>query len=140
MPKKPIQKASSPSSNGTSQGPPPRRQYTREFKEEAVRMLLDGHSAQSVCERLGLSHTKLLYRWKKEFLGREGSLAGDLEQRVRSLEAELKRVERERDILPLEMSTRWTHILALLLLETTVRTYDGKVVPFDFRVRGIRRS
>jgi len=104
MPKKPTKKSSSPSSNGTPQGPPPRRQFTREFKEEAVRMLLDGHSAASVCERLGLSHTKLLYRWKKEFLGREGSVAGDLEQRVRTLEAELKRVERERDILKKALS------------------------------------
>jgi hypothetical protein len=30
----------------------PRRQYTREFKEEAVRMVLDGHSVASVCQRL----------------------------------------------------------------------------------------
>ena len=32
-----------------------RRQYTQEFKEEAVQMLLDGHLASSVCERLGVS-------------------------------------------------------------------------------------
>ena len=77
----------------------PRRVFTREFKEEAVQMLLDGHSARSVCERLGLSGVNALYRWKKEFLGKEGGVASNLEQRVRALEAELRRVERERDIL-----------------------------------------
>ena len=34
---------------------PARRRFTDEFKEEAVQMLLDGHSAASVAERLGLS-------------------------------------------------------------------------------------
>ncbi len=81
-----------------------RRSYTREFKEEAVRMLVDGHSASSVCERLGLSGTNLLYRWKKEILGRESGLASNLEQRVRELEAELRRVEREREILKKALS------------------------------------
>jgi len=81
-----------------------RRVYTREFKEDAVRMLLDGHSAASVCERLGLSQANLLYRWKKEFLGEERGIASDLEQRVRQLEGELRRVERERDILKKALS------------------------------------
>ncbi len=31
-----------------------RRRYTEEFKNEAVQMLLDGHSASSVMDRLGL--------------------------------------------------------------------------------------
>ena len=35
------------------------RSYVREFKAEAVQMLMDGHSASSVCERLGLSGTNL---------------------------------------------------------------------------------
>ena len=81
-----------------------RRVYTDEFKENAVRMLLDGHSASSICQRLGISGTNLLYRWKKDFLEKGNAVASDLEQRVRELEAELRRVERERDILPLEMS------------------------------------
>jgi transposase len=85
-------------------GGPRRRTFTREFKEEAVRMLLDGHSGRSVCERLGLSGTNLLYRWKKEFLGEKNGIASDLEQRVRQLEAELRRVERERDILKKALS------------------------------------
>ncbi len=81
-----------------------RRRFTQEFKDEAVRMLLEGHSASSVCERLGLSSTNSLYRWKKEFLGRESSVAVNLEQRVRELEAELRRVEREREILKKALS------------------------------------
>ena len=81
-----------------------RRVYTDEFRQEAVQMLLDGHSAGSVVERLGLSGTNLLYRWKKKILGREGGLASNLEGRVRELEAELRRVERERDILKKALS------------------------------------
>jgi transposase len=78
---------------------PARRQYTQEFKEEAVRMLLDGHSVASVCQRLGLSHPNLLYNWKRKLLQQGGATAVGLETRVRELEAELRRVERERDIL-----------------------------------------
>lgn len=81
-----------------------RRSFTDEFKEEAVQMLVDGHAAASVCERLGLSGPNLLYRWKKEFLGRESGVASGLEQRVRELEAELRRVEREREILKKALS------------------------------------
>ncbi len=81
-----------------------RRIYTDEFKQEAVQMLLDGHSSGSIVERLGLSGTNLLYRWKKNILGREGGLASNLEGRVRELETELRRVERERDILKKALS------------------------------------
>ena len=41
-----------------------RRSFTDEFKREAVALLLDGHSASSVADRLGLANTNLLYRWK----------------------------------------------------------------------------
>lgn len=76
-----------------------RRRFTEEFKAEAVQMLVDGHTAASVCERLGLSGPNLLYRWKRELVRQGGSTAVGLEARVRELEAELRRVERERDIL-----------------------------------------
>jgi len=76
-----------------------RRLYTREFKEEAVRMVLDGHSVASVCQRLGLSSPNLLYNWKQKLVKQGGATAVGLEARVRELEAELRRVERERDIL-----------------------------------------
>ena len=76
-----------------------RRVFAKEFKEEAVQMLLDGHSATSIVERLGLSGTNILYRWKAQQLQRSGPVASSLEARVRELETELRRVERERDVL-----------------------------------------
>ena len=78
---------------------PKRRRFTKEFKEEAVQMLLDGHSATSVAERLGLSGANLLYRWKREVIGQSGKAAESLDGRVRQLETELQRVQQERDIL-----------------------------------------
>ena len=76
-----------------------RRSFSEEFKQEAVQMLLDGHSAPSVAERLGLSGPNVLYAWKKAILHRAGSAAQTLGSRVAQLEDELRRVERERDIL-----------------------------------------
>ena len=76
-----------------------RRRYSAELKEEAVQMLLDGHSAESVVSNLGLSGTSLVYRWKAKVLETSGPAAGKLEARVCHLEEELRRVERERDIL-----------------------------------------
>jgi len=78
---------------------PGRRAFTPEFKQEAVQMLLDGHTASSVAKRLGLSNANLLYRWKGEQLAQSGPVAHTLEVRVRELEIELRRVERERDVL-----------------------------------------
>ena len=76
-----------------------RRTYTDEFKREAVQMMLDGHSPQSIQERLGLPTTALLYRWRKQQLEKAGPLGDALDARVKKLEAELRRVERERDVL-----------------------------------------
>lgn len=76
-----------------------RHTYSEEFRQEAVQMLLDGHSASSVASRLGLSGPNLLYRWKKDSLHRAGPAARTLGDRVVHLEDELRRVERERDIL-----------------------------------------
>lgn len=81
-----------------------RRRFTEEFKAEAVQMLLDGHTAASVCERLGLSGVNLLYAWKRRLLQQGGPAAVGLESRVRELEAELRRVVRERDILKKALS------------------------------------
>ena len=78
---------------------PGRRAYPDELKQEAVQMLLDGHSAPSVAQYLGIPHTSLLYRWKAEVLGQEGKAASALEARVRQLEEQLRRTERERDVL-----------------------------------------
>src|SRR5687768_5461265 len=76
-----------------------RRRFTEQFKRDAVQMFVDGHSATSIAERLGLSTPNLLYSWKHKFLRQGGLTAESLDARVRELEAELSRVERERDIL-----------------------------------------
>ena len=78
---------------------PKRRQFTEEFRREAVQMMLDGLSAPAVAERLGLSDPTILYVWKKKRVAQSGPVASPLDERVRQLEAELHRVERERDIL-----------------------------------------
>jgi transposase len=76
-----------------------RRSFSEEFKQEAVQMLLDGHSAPSVAERLGPPGPNTLYRWKRETLRQAGPAARTLGERVAPLQDELRRVERERDIL-----------------------------------------
>ena len=81
-----------------------RRVYTNELKSEAVQMLLDGHSAESVASNLGISATNLLYRWKASYVKASGPAAASLETRVRQLEDELRRVERERDVLKKALS------------------------------------
>ena len=60
----------------------PRRLFTEEFKRAVVSLLLDGHSAMSVAERLGLSNPNLLYRWKSSQLESSGPVAASLEARV----------------------------------------------------------
>ncbi len=77
----------------------PRRQFTKEFKQEAVQMMLDGHSAGSVAKNLGIGNANLLYRWKADVLAEGGPAAETLDSQVRELRLQLQRVERERDIL-----------------------------------------
>ena len=96
MSKKPLQDTSNS-----------RRQFDDQFKREAVQMLLDGHTATSVVDRLGLSGTNLLYRWKREQLRQSGPVASSLDNRVKELETELRRVERERDILKKLRQDAW---------------------------------
>lgn len=76
-----------------------RRIYPDELKKEAVQMLLDGHSASSIVERLGLPRANLLYKWKDQQMKDAGPMADVLDDKLRELQAELLRVTRERDIL-----------------------------------------
>jgi len=93
MPRKPVVKQSLN-----------RRVFTQEFKQEAVQMLLDGHTAPSIVERLGISGTNILYREKREQLTSSGRIASAMDSKLRELENELRRVERERDILKKALS------------------------------------
>ena len=82
-----------------------RRNYTREFKQEALELWRSsGKSAQQVEDDLGISHG-LLYKWKGD-VQREGAAAfpghGQVsasEAEVRQLQRELAVVREERDIL-----------------------------------------
>jgi transposase len=81
------------------------RQYTAEFKAEAVKQVLDrGFTVVDVAARLGLpKHT--LYEWvnkakKAAGSAQDGSATAPSDSaEVRRLKAELKRVTEERDIL-----------------------------------------
>lgn len=83
-----------------------RRQYTREFKVEAVEFLLHGDkTAIEIARDLGI-RTELLYRWRRSYLGDQdhsfpgsGHLQNPDDERVRTLERELRAVQQERDIL-----------------------------------------
>jgi len=76
-----------------------RRIYDDAFKAEAVQMLLDGHSASSVAKRLGVTCPTTVRRWKRKQLEQAGPVATVMDSRVKELETELRRVERERDVL-----------------------------------------
>lgn len=76
-----------------------RRSFTREFKQQAVQMLVDGYSAGSVSENLGIGNTNLVYRWKSELVAEGGPVAESLDHEVKELREELQRTQRERDIL-----------------------------------------
>jgi transposase len=76
-----------------------RRTFNEEFKQQAVQMLIDGHSATSVAKNLGIKNVNNLYRWKAEVLARGGPATETLDAQVRELRAELQRTRRERDIL-----------------------------------------
>jgi len=76
-----------------------RRVFDRDFKLQAVQMLLDGYSAKSVSDNLGVGNPNLLYRWKAELVAESGQVAETLDQEVKELRDKLRRTERERDIL-----------------------------------------
>ena len=70
------------------------RNYDNEFKQQAVKKILDGQSVASVSRELGVSEG-VLHTWKK--LKIESS--SDLERENLELKKRLKEVEMERDIL-----------------------------------------
>jgi len=70
------------------------RKYDDEFKQNAVRKILDGQSAASVSRELGVAES-LLHKWKKVKI----SAASNTEREVIELRKRLREVEMERDIL-----------------------------------------
>jgi transposase len=82
-----------------------RRKHTREFKVEAVKLVTDkGYSVAEAARSLDIGQT-LLRSWKQAF-EKEGDQAfpghgnlSPLEEEIRRLQAENKRLQMERDIL-----------------------------------------
>jgi len=82
-----------------------RKKYTKEFKTEAVNLLLtQGYSLTEASRRLGID-PGMLGRWKRQLAEKDqdafsgnGKRSG-LEEENRQLRAELRRAQMERDIL-----------------------------------------
>lgn len=74
--------------------------YTQQFKEEAVKQIVErGYSVAEVAERLGIS-TKTLYHWKASMHGSSQHIKStDDQAEIARLKTELMRVTEERDIL-----------------------------------------
>ena len=70
------------------------RKYDDEFKQQAVRKILDGQSVASVSRDLGVAES-LLHKWKKVKIDN----SSNLEKEVLELKKKLREVEMERDIL-----------------------------------------
>ena len=85
--------------------PKKRRSYTREFKVEAIKLITEkGYSVVEAARSLGL-HENLLRSWKQALADRgeqafpgQGNLS-PLEDEIRRLKAENRRLQMERDIL-----------------------------------------
>ncbi len=85
----------------------PRKKYTKEFKLEAVRLVVEkGRSARSVAMDLGINES-LLHHWKRRaledgelaFPGNGRTTASDLEEENRRLRKELAEAKQDREIL-----------------------------------------
>ena len=80
-----------------------KQRYTAEFKDEAVRQIIDrGHSVADVSERLGVS-AHSLYKWvnavKPSKNEKDNSELIAPKSKSLKLKAELQRTEEERNIL-----------------------------------------
>lgn len=79
------------------------QRYTPEFKDEAVRQVIDkGHSVQEVSQRLGVS-AHSIYKWVNA-VKPNNSIKQDNEllaakSEILKLKSQLRRTEEERDIL-----------------------------------------
>jgi len=82
-----------------------RPQYTKEFKEDAIRLVTEqGYSSNEVGRRLGINASNIT-RWVREYLkdrediGKYGKTQRELEAENRELKKENARLKMEREIL-----------------------------------------
>lgn len=84
-----------------------KRQYTDEFKREAVKLVTEqGYTLAQAARSLGI-HVTLIRRWREKFaLDNSGTqtMSETEQQELIRLREEVRRLRMERDILPLEMS------------------------------------
>ena len=92
-----------------------RRRYDREFKIESVRLVQQrGGSVSSVASDLGIS-PNVLQRWKRELSEDSGNAfpgngrLKELDEAMRRLSRENKRLKEERDILKKALAIFSTH-------------------------------
>lgn len=81
----------------------PQSRYSPEFKEEAVRQIVErGYSVAEVSDRLGVS-SHSLYKWVKavrpDKTEKQAAELVETKSEVLRLRAQLRRTEEERDIL-----------------------------------------
>jgi len=79
------------------------QRYTPEFKDEAVRQIIErGYSVAEVSERLGVS-SHSLYKWvkavKPDTTDQQAAELVEAKSEILKLRAQLRRTEEERDIL-----------------------------------------
>ena len=82
-----------------------RQKFTKAFREDAIKLVMEqGYSCSEAGRRLGI-HSSNISRWVREFrrdqeeLAEGGITRGELEEEVRRLRKENKRLEMEREIL-----------------------------------------
>ncbi|MEA3391651.1 MAG: transposase [Candidatus Marinimicrobia bacterium] len=83
-----------------------RRNYPKEFKTEAVELMLNSERpAKEIAEGLGIE-AHMLHRWKREYLATKdhafpgkGKIGDSEEVKFRELQKQMRDVEEERDIL-----------------------------------------
>ena len=74
-----------------------RNKYPQEFKDEAVRQVIEnGYSIKDVADRLGITD-KSLYNWVNK--AKKSPKQSKESEELKRLKVELKRVTEERDIL-----------------------------------------
>ena len=77
-----------------------RRKYTREFKEDAVKLITEqGYQVAEAARNLGVN-ASVLGRWKREVEGAEGEVSGNGDPKA--VQAELVRLRKENKRLRLE--------------------------------------
>jgi transposase len=77
-----------------------RRQFSEEFRREAVRLAYEsGRRLSDVARELDVG-TNLIRRWRRRFAGvQEGRAPTTEQQEILSLQRQLSRIREERDIL-----------------------------------------